>query len=45
MPHVPAMSAVQVRDPIAVFVLVKTYDGSFHSGRSLRVRGRGFGDG
>jgi hypothetical protein len=39
------MSAFQVRNPIGVFVLMKTDDGSLHSGRGLRARGRRLGDG
>ena len=36
MPHVLAMAAVQVRNPIVVFVLVKTYDDAFHRRALLR---------
>jgi hypothetical protein len=45
VPHVPAMSAFQVRNPIGVFILMKTDDGSLHLGRGLRARGRRLGDG
>ena len=45
VPHVPAMSAFQVRNPIGVFILVKTDHDSLHSGRGLRARGGRFSDG
>jgi hypothetical protein len=37
VPHVTAVAAVQVRDPIVVFILVKTDDDSFHVQRHLVI--------
>ena len=38
VPHMTAVSAIQLGHPIAVFILMKTDDDAFHLGRSLGGR-------